>query len=228
MAGGPFGGSWSREPCRGCGAAPHPPAAPDLFGLEWERDPMGTALLVGLGFTALWFGPGQNPRGNRCSLFLVLDETDCWSGWNAGSHLGTWRGRSWYLLQSRAWMGRQPPRPGPWLLGANSFHPSHCSSVTASSAAVFSLTWECSRETQHGSLKFSASSVRGWLGCPFFYPEAPACCLPPRCRAPRQGVGGPLSHAALPPPAPSRRPPASTTDVGVWEGSQMPPRTLEQ
>lgn len=66
----------------------------------------------------------------------------------------------------------------------------------------------------------------GWVALSSTQKHRHAASLPDA--VPQDKVWGDPSATPPCPPTPSRLPPSSTTDVGVWEGSQMPPRTLEQ
>lgn len=91
-------------------------------------------------------------------------------------------------------------------------------------------TWGMLSRGSARFLKFPTSPSSDCLPCPVFCPS-PSGALPARCPAPTaippNKVSGPLGDATLPPP-PHRFPPSSATNVRVWEGGQMPPRTLEQ
>lgn len=172
---------------------------------------MGTALLVGLGFTASRVWAGSEPRENRCSLLLARVKR-----------------RQLLAARTQAATGE----PGEDAAGTASVQevdgaPATAARPVASESKPFSpkslllcrrvpCSFFLKKKTKNVGTFLRASAwllqvlcklVQDWLGCPLLCPEVPACCRPPL----RQGVRGPLRRAALSPLPLAFLPPPSPT-----------------
>lgn len=199
---------------------------------------MGTALPVGFTASVVWgqvraqrktapscslVGGNRNPRTVRST-----DES-------LGDLAGTWRARYGF----GAGLGPptsdcSPPETSKSkLLSPKSLFllPGPCAAHPGSSFLSFFLFFQTLGTFLRDLAWFPqvlASSILDWLRCPVFCLEVSGMLSAslPTTVPPNKVLGALWLRGPVPPPP--RLPPSSATNVGVWEGSQMPPRTLQQ
>lgn len=229
---------WLRDPLRSnswaeASSCPHPHAAP----ADSHRSRVGAGLPGNspsawvYGLSGL--GQVRDPEEHCSFLRLTREENEPPDRPGAEtSPWGAWQGRRW-LVPAGGGGDSGPPgaAAGPQLLRANSCYLVPRAAHPGSSFVVGFQTWGMLSRGSARFLKFPTSPSSDCLPCPVFCPS-PSGALPARCPAPTaippNKVSGPLGDATLPPRPPHRFPPSSATNVRVWEGGQMPPRTLEQ